>query len=349
MATYVWVNFFETTLSASVTSGATTINVASASGAPTITSGQQWAITVQSASTPNVREVMYVTAISSTTFTVSRAQEGTAAGTWAIGDYVIGTNTEGQMAAFPQLAATQTWTGTNTFDAVTYLGTSGQFYINPNSGGDQLINFAASNYIQFVPGTGFQIVTGGDIVITAPSGVTVSAGLSAGGNIYTPDNYYGGAVSVSGSVQGATVDSSAGNVTANGGRLRASYGATGSGDSNAATLLGDFTSYPSSIGYQKFPSGIIMQWGVFSTSAWSGIYGPAVSFPVAFPNACWQVLICEGGAGTWNSGVATVYAAPNIYSSYFQPAALLWDGSAWVGPESGGTYNLGFRWMAVGY
>lgn len=97
MTPFVWANFFGTTLSASVSSGASSIQVASAAGAPTI-SGQQWAIVVQSASTPSVREVMYVTAITGTTLTVSRAQEGTAAGTWAIGDEVLGTNTEGLMA-----------------------------------------------------------------------------------------------------------------------------------------------------------------------------------------------------------------------------------------------------------
>ncbi|HUB48359.1 MAG TPA: tail fiber domain-containing protein [Acetobacteraceae bacterium] len=103
MATDVWSDFFETTLSAAVTSSQTTISVASATNAPTIGANQQWVVVVQSASTPSSREVMYVTAITSTTFTVTRAQEGTSAGTWAVGDYVIGTNTAGQMAALAQV------------------------------------------------------------------------------------------------------------------------------------------------------------------------------------------------------------------------------------------------------
>ncbi|AZS50200.1 hypothetical protein DM558_05155 [Entomomonas moraniae] len=49
-------------------------------------------------------------------------------------------------------------------------------------------------------------------------------------------------------------------------------------------------------GYQKFPSGLIIQWGrvVLSKS------GTKVSFPIAFPNAC-HVLNCGSGENTSNS------------------------------------------------
>ncbi|MHB1310561.1 MAG: gp53-like domain-containing protein [Gemmatimonadaceae bacterium] len=99
MATFVFANFFQTTLASAVTSGATSITVASGTGAPTIAAGQQWAIVVQSAATPSTREVMYVTAVSSTAFTVERGQEGTAALAWSVADNVFCTNTAGQMAA----------------------------------------------------------------------------------------------------------------------------------------------------------------------------------------------------------------------------------------------------------
>lgn len=42
-------------------------------------------------------------------------------------------------------------------------------------------------------------------------------------------------------------------------------------------------------GYQKLPSGIIVQWG--TTPASSSSAGVATSFPLAFPNTCWTVSI----------------------------------------------------------
>lgn len=102
MTTFVFANFFQTTIAAAATSSQTTISVASNAGVPTIAAGQQWAIVVQSASTPSIREVMCVTATSGTTFTVARGQEGTAAQAWSVGDNVTGANTAGQMGDMVQ-------------------------------------------------------------------------------------------------------------------------------------------------------------------------------------------------------------------------------------------------------
>ena len=40
-------------------------------------------------------------------------------------------------------------------------------------------------------------------------------------------------------------------------------------------------------GYQKLPSGIIIQWG--TTPASSSSAGVSTSFPLPFPNTCWTV------------------------------------------------------------
>ncbi len=100
MATFVFANFFQTTLASPASSSATSITVASGTGAPTISAGQQWALVLQSAATPSVREVVYVTAVSGAAFTVVRAQEGTTALSWSAADNVFGSNTAGQMASF---------------------------------------------------------------------------------------------------------------------------------------------------------------------------------------------------------------------------------------------------------
>ena len=118
MTSFLFSNFYQTTLSAPAATGATTLSVASTTDAPaSIPAGQEWALVLQSASTPSVREVVYVTAITGSSFTVTRGQEGTSALAWNTGDNLYASNTAGQMAAMGQLVATQTWTGINTFTA----------------------------------------------------------------------------------------------------------------------------------------------------------------------------------------------------------------------------------------
>lgn len=50
---------------------------------------------------------------------------------------------------------------------------------------------------------------------------------------------------------------------------------------------GDFGALLARPGYQKLPSGIILQWG--TTPASSASAGVATTFQIAFPNACWIV------------------------------------------------------------
>ena len=63
-------------------------------------------------------------------------------------------------------------------------------------------------------------------------------------------------------------------------------------------------------GYQKSPSGVIMQWGM------SGKNVPNVTFPIAFPTACVTVQITRGGGTVSNStGSAAVGASVLITMS----------------------------------
>ena len=87
MSTFVFVNNFSTTLAAALTSTATTATLASSTGLPTLASGQIMPLTLNDAATGQIYEILYVTAISGATLTIERAQEGTAAQAWAIGDY----------------------------------------------------------------------------------------------------------------------------------------------------------------------------------------------------------------------------------------------------------------------
>lgn len=46
----------------------------------------------------------------------------------------------------------------------------------------------------------------------------------------------------------------------------------------------------SNSGYQKFPSGIFLQWGI--TGSVSSEATESVTFPLEFPNACLQAIAC---------------------------------------------------------
>ncbi len=61
------------------------------------------------------------------------------------------------------------------------------------------------------------------------------------------------------------------------GRLEANSGVSG----NDVAVMSQFGSYLNNSGYQKLPSGLIIQWGVF---AWSSSSGNSVTFPVTYPN-----------------------------------------------------------------
>ena len=51
-------------------------------------------------------------------------------------------------------------------------------------------------------------------------------------------------------------------------------------------------------GWQRLPSGLIIQWGTQSVSANSTLTG---SFPIAFPSACFAFLSSHGIGGNWQN------------------------------------------------
>ena len=88
-----------TTLASGITSSATSLTVATGTGAvfPTITSNQDYfLITLQSFSTGN-SEIVLVTARTTDTFTIVRAQEGTTAIAFSTSDYVQQRVTAGEL------------------------------------------------------------------------------------------------------------------------------------------------------------------------------------------------------------------------------------------------------------
>lgn len=87
MKPFTFANNIDTTLAAALTTSSTTVTLASSAGLPTLPAGNYMPLTLNDQATGAVREVVFVTAIAGATLTVIRAQEGTSAQTWAIGDY----------------------------------------------------------------------------------------------------------------------------------------------------------------------------------------------------------------------------------------------------------------------
>ena len=101
MTIFTFANNINTTLAGAVSPSATTITLASTHNLPTsIPSGTVLVITLNDAATLGNYEILYVTAITGATLTVQRAQEGTAALAWLVGDYAFSGDTAGQMASF---------------------------------------------------------------------------------------------------------------------------------------------------------------------------------------------------------------------------------------------------------
>ena len=214
----------------------------------------------------------------------------------------------------------QTGAGTNFAGVVSY-GPSATMYINPNNAGQQLINFAANQYLQFNPARGFVLNTTGFIDLNGPAGITTAGPLSVSGTI-----------------------GSNGNIVASNGRLRATFGAFGSGDGNAATLLSDFTfAGNTSAWWMRFPNGFIIQGGALVVG-----YDQNIVFPIAFPNNVVNLHANEAnaGGGSWRSGQPTIYGFTNSNqnNSFSELIGLLFVPPNWnqIGAAAVEWVGLGF-------
>ena len=95
MSTVLFLNNYQTTLGAALSSTATTMTVSSTTGLPSsLASGQFIPMTLTPASNPgSAYEIVYVTGISGSSLTVTRGEEGTSALNWNTGDILYSTNT----------------------------------------------------------------------------------------------------------------------------------------------------------------------------------------------------------------------------------------------------------------
>lgn len=82
-------------------------------------------------------------------------------------------------------------------------------------------------------------------------------------------------------------------------------------------------------GYQKLPGGLIMQWGLLTTTS-SGTY---VYFPISFPSVCINVQVSITNAAGSTSALGTGSVSASNFVLYHDPAA----------PDTG------VYWFAIGW
>jgi hypothetical protein len=105
-------------------------------------------------------------------------------------------------------------------------------------------------------------------------------------------------------------------------------------------------SYSLSSGWQKFPSGMIMQWGFvdFGSPQTEGLYGP-YSFPLQFPAICSSISITTVTPENTGS-VAAGDNQINIPYANRPTSGQFW---VWNNAISMEDAALGFYWQAIGY
>ena len=126
----------------------------------------------------------------------------------------------------------------------------------------------------------------------------------------------------------AVAPSTSGNVlTSNGTTWQSTAPAVSSVDSQTGAItLSSLTAFANSLGtsgYQKLPSGLIIQWG---SNGAGGNGAASVSFPISFPTACVNVQVTGGYSGTSgnSTGAYSVTTSGFSYTYHYSGTTDYW-------------------------
>jgi len=202
MPNFVFANNVSTTLATAISSGATTMTLASTLNVPTIPVGKYWALTLNDAATGDNYEIVYVTAMSGATATILRGQEGTSAQAWNVGDFIYGAVTAGELVNFSQSAIAlpvsipDGGTGSSAPVGVspgTGINVAGAFpnqvvSIDPTAVVESVNGLAGHVTVENTDGTLAISTSGSDVIVNSAAGakgtsVQVSALVTASGSL----------------------------------------------------------------------------------------------------------------------------------------------------------------------
>lgn len=99
-------------------------------------------------------------------------------------------------------------------------------------------------------------------------------------------------------------------------------------------VLSDFDGTKTANGYQKFPAGLIIQWGKYTTSQALGTAVPVLDtdFPIAFPNACLSIVGTKYNTGPVIDNDITMVCSTTQLGTRFRNQT-----------------SVPLTWMAIGY
>ena len=328
MAELLFANNAASTLANSISSGATSVTLASGGGAlfPNPSAGQDFLATLVDAASGLINEIVLCTSVSGDTITITRAQEGTTAKAWNTGDFFSNFWTAGSANAMLQQGQAQQQstnyavdTGTASAKVISLspaptsmtqlLGAPVRFKVNvTDTGGGPTLN---------VNGLGAQL-----LVVVNQTGVELSnAGTFAAGKIceviWDGTNFqFMGYVSEATAAQIKTGNDTVSPIT--------SYAL-------AQAMPGTLSA---TAGYQTFPNGLILQYGVYTTSTGNN---ETITLPITFPTAAVSVTVTSN-----ENGQPGCVCSANFSST----AAFL---SSVV--NLAGTHQVGatVKWVAIGY
>lgn len=187
MGNYLFTNNASTTLAAAISNTATSVTVASGTGAlfpvPNPSVGSHFHATLVKNGAPGTYEIVDVTAVATDTFTITRHQENTTALNWAVGDFFNLFPTAAGLMSFAQAADLQSQTQNYAADT----GASNAYVV--------ALTPALTAHVVGMPirwkalngntgaGTFHDGVGSGSL--TLPNGAALTAGLIVPGGIYT--------------------------------------------------------------------------------------------------------------------------------------------------------------------
>jgi hypothetical protein len=329
MSQLLWANSASSVTAGAIAYNATSVILSAGTGAefPVPNAAYQYFLATLSPATPGAQdpEIVRVTAVSGDTFTIVRGQEGTTAQAWASGSIIQNLITKGTLNALSQM--------------VVYAG-------NPNG------NVAGATGVAGVPPSMVWDSTNSLIWVCTGSGNAATASWAAQAPLNSP--------AFTGNPTAPTQSSADSSnrlantffvqdriaTRANLAGFAGQLFSVASAISNAnAVNLGQFpATLISTPGSATLPSGLIIKWGVINI-----VNGPnIVTFNAPFPNACFQVVVCEGAANnpTWGSGKPTIHAVSARNSADYTGWALYWNGTEWRDDSPGGITQ---SYIAVGW